>query len=363
MKRYGTALSALLLLAPACLLAQGGGKVVEEIVARVNNEIITLSDLQKSESTLQQEVAQDCPGCPPAKIDALYKERQKNLLRDMIDQSLLVQRGKDMGISVETDVVKRLDEVRQSNKLESLDDLEKAVEAQGLSWEEYKTTIRNGLLTNEVIHREVGSRINVGGDEVKKYYEEHKSEFVRPEQVLLAEIFFSTEGKTPEQIAEIRKKTEDLLARIKKGENFQEMARHYSEGQTSKQGGELGAFEKGQLSPQIEGVVFKLNKGEITDVIQTKTGLEILKVFEHYESGQQPLAKVENEITNRLYMERMQPTLRNYLAELREQSYVVVKPGYADSAAMGGNATIEEVAPTPDASTGKKPKKGKHSGQ
>ena len=226
----------------------------------------------------------------------------------------MVERAKDMGISVESDVIKRLDEVRKQNSLGSLEDLEKAVESSGLAWEDYKTTIRNGLLTQEVVRREVGSHINISNDEVKQYYDAHPQEFTRPEQVVLSEIFLSTEGKSPEEIASVQRKADDLRNRVMKGDDFNEIAKRYSEGSTAKDGGDLGTFKKGELAPQLEAVVFKMEKGQITDVIQTKTGFEVLKVENHYQAGLQPVDKVENEIMNRLYMQKMQPQMRDYSA-------------------------------------------------
>jgi len=337
----------------------GNGRVVEEIVARVNNEIITYSEYQKAEAELHDEVRQDCQGCSQDRINAMYDEHLKNLLRDQIDQSLLEQKAKDLSINVEPDVIKRLDQVRLQNNFPSMEALQAAVESQGMSWEDYQANFRNQLLTQEVIRREVGSRVDIGHDDVKKYYEEHKQEFVRPEQVLLADIFLSTEGKTPDQVEAVRKKANDLLARLKKGDDFAELAKRNSEGPTAKDGGELGAFERGQLSKQLEDIVFGLQKNQLSDVIQTKTGFEILKVIEHFDAGQQPLEKVEPEIENRIYAERMQPILRNYLAELREESYVIVKPGYLDSAAVTTNTGIKEVAPTPDAADKKLSRKAK----
>jgi len=346
------------LLIPAGAHAQAKAAVVEEIIARVNNDIITMSDYQKADQQLREEVAHDCQGCPPDKVQGQYKDQQKDLLRGLIDQSLLVQRAKDMGISVETDLIKRMDEVRKQNSLNSLEELEKAVEGSGIAWEDYKTQIRNGLLTQEVMRKEVGSRINIGNEEVKKYYDEHPQEFTRPEQVELSEIFLSTEGKSPEEIEAVQKKAEDLHNRVVKGDEFSEIAKRYSEGSTAKdQSGDLGTYQRGQLSPQLEAVVFKMEKGQITDVTQTKTGFEILKVDNHYQSGLQPLDKVETEIMNRLYMQKMQPTMREYLAQLRQESYVMVKPGYVDSAAVPGASVIQEVQPTPDAPTKKKEKK------
>ncbi len=337
--------------------AQSKDTLIEEIVARVNNQIITLSDYEKAAQGLAEEVRQDCQNCAPDQLQAEVKERQKNLLRDMIDQQLLIERAKDMGIDVETELVKRLDEVRKENNLATMDDLEKAVEKQGIVWEDYKQQMKNGLLTQKVIQQEVGGRMDIGPDEIKKYYDAHKQDFVRKEQVDLSEIFLSTEGKTPEEIAAIKTKADDLHKRIVNGDEFAELAKRHSEGSTAQDGGELGSYESGQLAPQLADAVFKLDKNGITDVIQTKTGFEILKVNEHYQAGLQPLDKVSDQITNIIYKQKMDPAMRSYLAELREESYVTVKPGFTDTAAVPGATVIQEVAPTPDAVT---KKKGRH---
>ena len=355
--RHSAWLVAAAVLLPAGASAQTKAMVVEEIIARVNNDVITMSDYQKAEEQLREEVAHDCQGCAQDKLMAEFKDQQKDLLRGLIDQSLMVQRAKDMGISVESDVIKRLDDVRKQNGLATMEDLEKAVEGSGLAWEDYKTTIRNGLLTQEVVRREVGSHINIPNDEVKQYYDAHPQEFTRPEQVVLAEIFLSTEGKSPEEIASVQRKAEDLRNRVMKGDDFNEIAKRYSEGSTAKDGGDLGTFKKSELAPQLEEVVFKMDKGQITDVIQTKTGFEVLKVENHYQAGLQPMDKVENEIMNRLYMVKMQPQMRDYLGTLREESYVMVKPGYTDTAAVAGVSVIQEVQPTPDVAQKKKEKK------
>ena len=325
------------------------GVVAEEIVARVNNDIITLSDYSKAEQALRHDVTEECQACPPERVETMYRDKQKDLLRDLIDQQLLIQRGKDEGISVEADVIKQLDEVRKQNNLASLDDLEKAVESEGLSWDDYKLQFRNRLLTQEVIHREMGSRIIIGHDEVQQYYDAHQKDFVKPEQVELAEIFLDTKDKSPQEVEAIEQKANDYRNRVLKGEEFSEIAKRYSEGSTKDKGGALGTFEPGQLSKQLEDIVFKLDKGQITEVIQTKTGFEILKVVDHFKAGLQPVSKVETEIMNRIYLQKMQPQMREYLAQLREESYVTVKPGFTDSAAVPGASVIQEVAPTPDA--------------
>jgi len=358
MKRHWPWLFILLLSSE--LAAQTEKRVVEEVIARVNNEIITLSDLERARGSLRREVTEDCRDCAQAQLEAMYAEREKNVLRDLIDQSLLVQRGKDMGISVEPDVIKRLDQIRQQNNFPSMEELEKAVNASGMAFEDFKGNIRNGLLTQDVIRREVGSRIIIGSDEVQKYYEAHKNEFHRSEQVYMREIFVSTEGKGEGEIPALEQKARNLLERVKKGEEFSELARRYSDGSTAQQGGELGVFERGQLAKELEDVVFRMERGDLTEVIRTKTGFLILKVEQRFEAGLQPVEKVEPEIMNRLYFQKMQPGLRAYLTRLREDSYVLVKPGYVDAAGVA-STPIVEVEPAPE--EGKKSKKKKTAGQ
>ena len=341
--------------AEAKVPAEGANaRTVEEIIARVNNEIITRSELDKARVAAEEDARQECQGkCTPEQLRADIDDRQKNTLRDLIDQSLLVQRGKDMGINVEPDVIKKLDQLRQQNKIDSMEDLEKAVTAQGSNWEDFKNNIRNGILTQRVISSEVGSHITIGKDEVGKFYNEHKKEFVRPEQVALREIEVSTEGKKDEELPELKKKAETALKRVKDGEDFGEIAKRFSDSSTAKQGGFLGVYKRGELSKELEDIVFKMKKNELTDVMDTKQGYLVLQVLERYEAGEQPLDKVENEIMDHLYSERMEPAMRNYLKTLREQSYVVIKPGYQEIAG-GGNSEIQEVSATPEASKSKK---------
>ena len=329
-------------------------RTVEEIIARVNNEIITRSELDKARIAAEDDARQECQGkCTPEQLRADIEDRQKNTLRDLIDQSLLVQRGKDMGLNVEPDVIKKLDQLRQQNKIDSMEDLEKAVTAQGSNWEDFKNNIRNGILTQRVISNEVGSHITIGKDEIEKYYNERKKEFIRPEEVALREIEVSTEGKKDDELPELKKKAETALKRVKDGEDFGEIAKRFSDSSTAKQGGFLGVYKRGELSKALEDIVFKMKKNELTGVMDTKQGYLILQVLERYEEGEQPLAKVENEIMDHLYSQRMEPAMRNYLKTLREQSYVVIKPGYQEIAG-GGNSEIQEVSATPEAGKNKK---------
>jgi len=356
MKKLSIVLSGFALVFALPLFVHAKGTIVEEIIARVNNDIITMSAYEKAEGSLRQEAKQDCQSCTPEKINEAVAQEKKNLLRDLIDQSLLVQRAKDLNISVETDVVKQLDQVRQQNKLPSMDALQKAVESQGISWEDYKSQLRDSILTQRVISQEVGSTVRIGSDEVQKYYDAHKNEFVKPEEVDLSVIFFSTENKTPQEVAAIQQKAEGVLKRLKSGDDFGQIAKRVSEGPTSSDGGELGTFKRGELAPDLEKVVFSLKKGDLTDIIHTSNGLQILRVNQHFDAGLQPLSKVEPEVENALYQQKIQPALRKYLTQLRKDSYVIVKAGYTDSGGVGGSSVIQETKYSPDEGKGKKKK-------
>jgi len=333
---------------------EAAGRTVEEIIARVNNEIITLSEYEKARQTAEEDAKQECQGhCTPEQLQANIEERRKSTLRELIDQSLLVQRGKDMGLNVEAEVIKQLDQIRIQNKLESMEALEKAVTSEGMNWEDFKNNIRNHLLTQKVISGEVGSHITIGEDEVKKYYEAHKSEFVRPEEVALREIEVGTPGKSPDELVALKKKAETALKRVQDGEDFGEIAKRYSDSSTKDQGGFLGVYKRGELAKELEDKVFNMKRNELTDVLETKQGYLILQVLEHYSEGQQPVDKVRNEIMDKLYTARLEPAMRDYLKTLREQSYVIIKPGYQDVAGPG-SSEIQEVSAMPEVSKQKK---------
>jgi peptidyl-prolyl cis-trans isomerase SurA len=344
--------------------------VVEEIVARVNSDIITRSEFQRSHNQLITE-AKEKYG---AQADQMVAGKEKDVLRDLIDQALLVQKGKDLGITGDTDVIKRLDEMRKQMNLETIDDLQKAAEQQGIDWEEFKQNMRNQIITQQVIGHDVGSRLQITDNDVKQYYNEHQKDFDQPEQVRLSEILVAptppinadTSKKeeippTPEQLATAEQKAGDLLTQLKGGAKFEDVARKSSDGPTAVQGGDLGYFKRGMLAKELEEKTFGLKAGDITDVIRTRQGFIILKVTEHNEAGMVPLKTVEPQIQETLYLEKIQPALRAYLTKLREEAYIDIKPGYVDSGASPNQTKPIMTAPNPEldkqASASKKKKK------
>jgi peptidyl-prolyl cis-trans isomerase SurA len=364
----------LVLIAMSCLSACAAAQVVEEIIARVNNQIITRSEFEHSKDQLRDDVKQQ----DPANADAVYAEREKDVLRDLIDQQLLLEKGKDLGITGDTELIKRLDQMRKDMKLESMEDLEKAATAQGISYEDFKQNMRNQIITQKVIAEEVGSHLNLSKEDEQKYYDEHKNEMAQPESIHLSEILIApkkagekpADGQAPGAAGEPEKQAEDaalaaaeakandLLKQIRAGASFEEIAKKNSDGPSAAQGGDLGFFKRGTLAKELEDKTFGMKPGDVTDVIRTKQGYIILKVLSHQQAGVPPLKDVEVKVEDALYYQELQPALRTYLTKLREEAYINIKSGYIDAGASPDETQpIEVAAQTVQAKKLKKKKK------
>src|SRR2546425_7081238 len=230
--------------------------------------------------------------------------------------------------------------MRKQMNLESMDDLEKAAQGQGVSFEDFKQNMRNQIITQQVIGKEVGSKMSINKEEEQKFYDEHKGELEQPEEIRLSEILVSTEKKNPadstddsQRVQAAEAKAQDLLSQIRKGASFEDIAKKNSDGPSAAQGGDLGYFKRGTLAKELEDKTFAMKPGDISDVIPTKQGLVILKVTEHQAAGVPTLKEIEPRIQDAIYMQKLQPALRAYLTKLREEAYIDIKPGYADAGA------------------------------
>jgi peptidyl-prolyl cis-trans isomerase SurA len=314
---------------------------------------------------------------------------------------LLLEKGKDLGITGDTDLIKRLDLMRKDMKLETMEELEKAATSQGISYEDFKQNMRNQIITQKVIGEEVGSHLSVNKDLEQKFYDEHKGEMEQPETIRLSEILVApkkvaeekpaadkpvpsdatdpsaaadtsnnpdpAEKAAKKQAAEdaalsaAEVKANDLLKQIRAGTSFEDVAKKNSDGPSASQGGDLGAFKRGSLAKELEDKTFAMKAGEVTDVIRTKQGYVILKVTGHIMAGIPPLKDVEPKIQDALYYQQLQPALRTYLTKLREEAYIDIKAGYIDSGASP-NQTKPIETTTAKATDAKKLKKKKKFG-
>lgn len=314
--------------------------LVEEIIAKVNGDIVTRGDIEHARRQIEQEARSQAGQSRLSDTASVIQERSKDILRDKIDNLLLIQRGKELNINVDTDVSKYLANLQAESKIADPEKFQQYVREQtGMPYEDFRQEAKNGMLTQRVIRQEVGGRINLKREDMEKYYNEHKAEFVRDERVFLREIFISTEGRDAAGIAAAEKKAKDVVARARKGEKFPDLARDNSDSQTAKQGGDIGGFEKGKLRKELEDQVWTKDKGYVTDPIHIGNGFMILKVDEHQKAGQATLEEVESEIQDKLYMPKMQPAIRDYLTKLRQDAFLEIKENWVDTGAAPGKNT------------------------
>jgi len=314
--------------------------ILEEIIAKVNGDVVLRSEYDETLRDLRADLARNDQLSDEEKAQRLI-EREGNGLRDLIDNRLLIQRAKDMGVSAEAQVLRQRDDMMRQYKIKTVDEFETWVaEETGEPAEDLMDRMRNNFLSQAVMGQEVGSRIVIPRADIEAYYAEHKEEFVNSEGVRLLEIFVATEGKAGEELEAAKKKAADVHRRVQRGEPFREMAKRHSENeQTAASGGDIGIWRRGQLRKEIEDVVFEANRGFISDLIETGNGLLILRVEDKFSEGQATIEDSQAEIRNRLMGPKFQPAVRKYLSSLRGDAYIEIRPGYLDKGAVAGQNT------------------------
>jgi len=348
------------------------GDIVDEIIARVDDAIITRGDFERAKDRDRNDLQQQFPGDWQGK----WQQQEKDNLRGLTDQQLLLEKGKERGITGDADVIRRLNQMRQQMNLPSMDALEEEAKKQGIAFEDFKEQIRTGVVAEQVIGREVGGHIHISDEDVKDFYNKHQKELEGAEEVSLSELLVSIQtpkpapgnpdekkpdqeaqpvSEDPAEVAKAEAKAKDLLEQLRKGAKFEDLAKQYSNGPTAAEGGRLGSFKRGELAKDYEDQTFALKTGDYTDVIRTKQGFFILKVNAHRAGGVPPLKDVEENIKQAIYGQRLEPAARAYLTKLREQAYVEIKPGYVDT----GASTNQTNKPVMMAAAGSGPAKQK----
>lgn len=310
--------------------------ILEEIVVKVNDGIILRSEYERALQQNQREVLND-GSLTAEERETRLKAREKDVLRDMIDQRLLIQKGEEFGIDVEPQILRQRDEIMRRNEIETVDDFEAWVmERTGDPAEDLMDRMRENFLSQAVIGQEVSRRVIVTRDEIEEYYNEHKDKYVRSEGVRLSQIFF----RLGEDQETTRKRADEVHERVQRGEPFAEMARRFSEDEATKEmGGDIGIYRRGMLRKEIEQAVFGQRLGHITAVLEVPNGLLFLRVDQNFREGLAELEEVQEEIRATLSAPRYPQAIRGYLNELRQQAYIEIRPGYADSGAIQGMNT------------------------
>lgn len=329
-------------LAPCALYADI--TIMDEIVCKVNGDIITKSELDRKSKQLEQYLHEN--GLNGAKFDEELKAEQPDLLEHEIDDLLLTQKAKEMDIKVETDLNKQMADLQRRSKITDPDKFQAYVQEQtGMPYEDYRGMMKDNLLRQRVIGEEVSRKIQFKREELEAYYNAHKDEFMRQEEVFLRDIFISTFGMNAQGVAAAEKKAKDLVARANKGESFADLAASNSDkASNASQGGILPPYTKNgtagdHMPPELEALVWDKAKGFVTDPIKFDDGFEILYVEDHQKAGLATFDEVQGEVQQKLFEPRFNPALRGYLNKLRETAFLEIKPGFVDTGAIPNKDT------------------------
>ena len=351
MKRFAVAIAVTIAISVPAIAQQ----VISQIAAKVNKDIILASELKKAEEDIHSELTEQEKLKGP-QLQQAMEARSKDILRDLIDKYLIMQEAADLGLDANLEVAKQIEQLRIDNNFPTIEAMEAAMVKQGISIDEVRDSIRYRNLRSQVLHHEVTGKIVITTEESRVYYEAHKKDFDRPPGVAIGMIAVATDGLSPAEVEAKNKTMADALAALKKGDEFAEVARKYSEDPSGQGGGDLGFFERdadgnyGLASPEMEETVRKMTKGQTTDVITNPQNhtLMILKLLDKHDGGILSFETAQTEIFNILMDQRAEPKVRAYLTKLRAQGYVFVYPGFTDTGAATKPLRASETAPPKD---------------
>ena len=316
MKKKSAILAFLLVFSGAVFLF--GQEVIEEIVAIVNDDIITLSQFKAEHEDYYQSLRAQYKGDEFNKRVAALKE---NLLDQMITDLLLYQEAEKMEIDADEQLRLWLEDLKKENNINSDAELIQALQQQGVDFEDWKQRIKLNILKEAVIVTEVRRNIVIDDSEIVNYYKLHPEEFTELPEYKLRAIYLSAEGGNEE---EVEAKKREINEKILTGEELSALAGTYSEGPEKEKQGELGSFKKGELETDLEQAVEKLKVGEMTPWLKVRTGWFLLKLEERKESRLQSFEEVRMGIEGKFYNEKSQEKLDEYLKKLKEKSHIKI---------------------------------------
>lgn len=296
-----------------------GQDVIEEIVAVVNDDIITLSQFKAEHEDFYQALSAQFKG---EEFEKRYAAMKENLLEKMITDLLLLQEAEKMGgINPDEQLRLWLENLKKENNINSDAELIRALQQQGIDFEEWKKRMRENMMREAVIYSEVRGNIVVDDSEIVTYYKLHPEEFTELPEYKLRAIYLSAEGGNEE---EVEAKKREINEKISSGEDISSLAGKYSEGPEKENQGELGSFKKGELEKDLEQAVEKLKVGEMTPWLKVRAGWFLLKLEERKESRLKSFEEARRYIEEKFFNEKSQKKLEEFLKDLKEKSHIKI---------------------------------------
>lgn len=304
------------------LSAVAQAAVIDGIAAIVNDDVITNYDVAKGVALLVNEAKKKGQSVP---ADTL--QLRTTVLNQLIEKKLIDQKIKELGITVGEDELRQtIEDVKKQNNM-TQENLVSALQAQGISFEQYKAQLREQLERMRLMGQEVRSKIQVGEKEIRAYYDANLQKFGEEELFRARHIFFRVnKDASPAEIKRIKAHAQQVLAEAKSGKDFAELARKYSDDlQAAKDAGDLGTFKKGDMLPAIEETVDKMKPGEISSLVSTPAGFHIVKLEERSLGNAKPFEAVKGEIEETLYKMKSEKRFDQWLADLRKGATIEIK--------------------------------------
>lgn len=309
----------------AAVLSLAAGQVVEEIVAIVNDDVITLSQYKEQYDSTVQQLRAALQG---EEYEKQYAMLKKEMLNMMITDLLLMQQAKEKDLNVGEQLKAAVENIKKENNIASDDDLKRGLQKQGMDYDQWIKQLEDNMLTQGVIYSEVDRSIVLDDSEIIGYYRLHPQEFTEPEEYKIRAVYLSTEGKAPAALEEKKKEIGD---KVKAGEPFNVLAKDYSDGPAKESEGDLGKFKKGELDKALELAVSKLKAGETSGWVETKNGWYLLKLEEKKDSRLMTFEEVKKNVEENLFAKKKEKKLEEYLKGLKEKSYIkILKPNPLD---------------------------------
>lgn len=298
-----------------------GAVTLNRVVAVVNDDVITLYELNKK--------MKEMTGVSPEKMrlqnEQKFLEMRMKVLEFLIDQKIAQGKVKELNIRItEKEVDNAVERVKRNNQW-TQEDLVARINKEGISYKKYRADIRGDLERYQLINYAVNSKIIIREEELKKYYEDHKDEFTTEGRVHIATIILMAKNHGDRaELEGVRKKGEEILTRLKKGEDFGALAKEFSQGPAAQQGGDLGTFKTHELDPELRKICQGIPKGGVSELLVRPNGVQILKMVDKDEGETKAFADVKDAIYNILYKEEVDQLYKSWIKELRESSYTKI---------------------------------------
>jgi parvulin-like peptidyl-prolyl isomerase len=326
MTAVGAGAASLILLAGTG--APVSAQVIEQILLKVNGEIFTKSDLEDRQiNTLRQLDRQIDPKTDPTgtELRRMLDEITPQLLVDVVDEFVTVQRGRDLGYQLGDEQFQGvLDNIKKDNDFTSDEELQAALKQERMTLADLRRRVERAMIASRVQQTEVLSRITISDEEARRYYDAHVDEFTTPMTVTLREFLAAVPGEGSDAAAEqaAREKAEAIRRRALAGESFEALVSEQSDSPSRANAGVIGPLSIDELAPDLRRRVEALEVGEISEPIRTARGFQLLKLDEAVSAHTTPFAEAREAISDRVFAETRRAEMQTYLERLRSQAII-----------------------------------------